>query len=130
VTDIEDSTRWDDLTLRPGDIVISARSKHGTTWIQMICALLIFQDAQLPSPLWQLSPWYDWRHLPAADVRAQLDGQRHRRFIKTHTPGRRASPATGRDLSGGRSAPARRSCAGCIGRSRFSHDPNGPERAG
>ena len=86
VTDIEDSTRWDDLTLRPGDIVISARSKHGTTWIQMICALLIFQDPQLPAPLWQLSPWYDWRHLPAADVRAQLDGQQHRRFIKTHTP--------------------------------------------
>jgi aryl sulfotransferase len=54
----EDSARWLGFPFRDGDIVISARSKTGTTWVQMICALLIFQAPQLPD----------------------------RRFIKTHTP--------------------------------------------
>ena len=40
----EDSARWDGFPFRAGDIVISTRSKSGTTWMQMICALLVFQD--------------------------------------------------------------------------------------
>jgi aryl sulfotransferase len=36
----EDSGRWDGFPFRDGDIVISTRSKTGTTWVQMICALL------------------------------------------------------------------------------------------
>jgi len=82
----EDSFRWIDLPLRKGDIVISARSKTGTTWIQMICALLIFQTPELPDSLTNLSPWLDWLITSRADVYAQLAGQAHRRFIKTHTP--------------------------------------------
>ena len=50
----EDSARWLDFPFRVGDIVISSRSKTGTTWVQMICALLIFQTPQLPAPLAQL----------------------------------------------------------------------------
>ncbi len=82
----EDSARWTDFPFRPGDIVISTRSKTGTTWVQMICALLIFQTPDLPAGLGQLSPWLD--HLIASrdDVVAKLEAQRHRRFIKTHTP--------------------------------------------
>jgi len=82
----EDSARWDGFVFRPGDIVISTRSKSGTTWAQMICALLVFQTAELPAPLSSLSPWLDWLIVPRADVIARLDAQRHRRFIKTHTP--------------------------------------------
>jgi hypothetical protein len=82
----EDSARWDGFAFRAGDIVISTRSKHGTTWAQMICALLVFQDPALPAPLPVLSPWFDWLLLPRAEVVAQLEGQTHRRFIKTHTP--------------------------------------------
>jgi hypothetical protein len=52
----------------------------------MICALLIFQSPQLPAPLWRLSPWLDPPDVPAEQVAAELAGQRHRRFIKTHTP--------------------------------------------
>ena len=82
----EDSARWLGFPFRDGDIVISSRSKTGTTWVQMICALLIFQTPQLPAPLAQLSPWLD--HLIAApeQVYARLAAQDHRRFIKTHTP--------------------------------------------
>lgn len=82
----EDSARWLGFEFRPGDIVISTRSKSGTTWLQMICALLIFQRPSLPAPLAELSPWLDWLVLPRDDVLARLTGQAHRRFIKTHTP--------------------------------------------
>ena len=47
----EDSGRWTDFPFRDGDIVISTRSKSGTTWVQMICALLIFQTTELPAEL-------------------------------------------------------------------------------
>ena len=82
----EDSGRWLGFRFRPGDIVISTRRKSGTTWMQMICALLIFQTPDLPDPLWQLSPWMDSQIMPHDLVYAQLAEQRHRRFIKTHTP--------------------------------------------
>jgi aryl sulfotransferase len=82
----EDSSRWIDFPFREGDIVISARSKTGTTWVQMICALLVFQTRELPDSLSNLSPWLDWLITPRADVYAQLASQDHRRFIKTHTP--------------------------------------------
>jgi aryl sulfotransferase len=85
-TSLEDSARWDDLDLRSDDIVISAPSKSGTTWTQMICALLIFQTPDLPAPLTTLSPWLDMKIRPLNEVLAQLDRQQHRRFIKTHTP--------------------------------------------
>jgi len=81
-----DSARWAGFGFRPGDIVISTRSRSGTTWMQMICALLIFQTPAFPAPLSELSPWLDWLTIPRADVYATLSAQRHRRFIKTHTP--------------------------------------------
>ena len=52
----EDSGRWLDFEYRDGDIVISTCSKSGTTWVQMICALLVFQTPELPAPLGELSP--------------------------------------------------------------------------
>src|SRR5580693_4148989 len=82
----EDSARWLGFPFRDGDIVISTRSKTGTMWVQMICALLIFQTPALPAPLAQLSPWLDHLIVPRDEVYAQLAAQEHRRFIKTHTP--------------------------------------------
>ncbi|HEX6447029.1 MAG TPA: sulfotransferase domain-containing protein [Streptosporangiales bacterium] len=82
----EDSGRWADFPFRDGDIVISTRSKSGTTWLQMICALLIFRTPDLPAPLGELSPWLDHMVTPLEDVIGRLVAQRHRRFIKTHTP--------------------------------------------
>jgi hypothetical protein len=82
----ENSTRWLGFPFRDDDIVISTRSKTGTTWVQMICALLIFQQPRLPAPIAQLSPWLDHLIAPREQVFAQLAAQEHRRFIKTHTP--------------------------------------------
>ncbi len=82
----EDSARWLGFPFRDGDIVISTRSKTGTTWVQAICALLIFQALELPAPLAELSPWLDHLIVPRDEVYARLAAQQHRRVIKTHTP--------------------------------------------
>lgn len=83
---IFDSSRWEGFELRPGDIIISTPAKCGTTWTQMIVALLIFQTPELPAPLSTLSPWLDMRTRARRDVVADFEAQRHRRFIKSHTP--------------------------------------------
>jgi hypothetical protein len=83
---IFDSGRWEGFRYRDDDIVISTPPKCGTTWMQMMCALLIFQNPVLPCPLTELSPWLDIQTEPLVDVVAALDAQDHRRFIKTHTP--------------------------------------------
>jgi hypothetical protein len=86
VSDDDDSGRWEGFSFRDGDIVISTRSKSGTTWMQMICALLVFRTPSFPAPLDTLSPWVDHTVEPVADVFARLAAQSHRRFVKTHTP--------------------------------------------
>ena len=78
----EDSARWLGFPFRDGDIVISSRSKTGTTWVQMICALLIFRTPQLPAPLAQLSPWLDHLIVPPEQVYARLTAQHHRRLSR------------------------------------------------
>lgn len=83
---IFDSGRWSEIELRPGDIVITTPPKCGTTWTQMLCALLVFDGPDLPAPLEQLSPWVDMLNRPVGEVRATLDAQQHRRIIKSHTP--------------------------------------------
>jgi len=83
---IMDSGRWDEITLREGDVVISTPPKSGTTWTGMICALLILQTTELPQSLADLSPWVDMLVPSRAEMRAVYDSQSHRRFFKTHTP--------------------------------------------
>jgi len=83
---IFDRGRWEGFALRPDDIVISTPPKCGTTWTQMMIALLVFQTPDLPAPLAHLSPWLDMRTRARREVVADLEAQQHRRFIKTHTP--------------------------------------------
>jgi hypothetical protein len=54
-----DSGRWDRFEFRPGDIVISSPPRSGTTWTQMLCALLVFGGPDFPAPLERVSPWLD-----------------------------------------------------------------------
>jgi aryl sulfotransferase len=83
---VADSGRWDGFAFRPGDVVISTPPKSGTTWTQMLCALLIFDGPAFPAPLDEVSPWLDMYTRPLTEVMAALAAQTHRRFIKTHTP--------------------------------------------
>jgi aryl sulfotransferase len=81
-----DSARWEGFEFRSGDIVISTPPKAGTTWTQMLCGLLIFGGPEFPAALDVISPWIDQPSRAIADVRDDLARQRHRRFVKTHTP--------------------------------------------
>ena len=83
---IADSARWDGVAFRPGDVVISTPPKSGTTWTQMLCALLIFDGPDFPAALGEVSPWLDSCIRPLAEVTATYAAQTHRRFMKTHTP--------------------------------------------
>ena len=83
---ISDSSRWEGFAFRSGDIVICTPAKCGTTWMQMICALLVFQSTTFDTSLDLISPWLDMLTRDRDDVFADLEAQTHRRFIKTHTP--------------------------------------------
>ena len=85
-SDDEDSARWARFPFRTGDVVLSSRSKHGTTWTQMVLALLVHRTPDLPAPLAELSPWLDHTVTPLDEVLARLAAQPHRRIVKTHTP--------------------------------------------
>jgi len=77
---------WAEFPRQSGDIVISALPKSGTTWVQMICALLVFQTPRLPASLPKLSPYLEELcEISRAAAYAQLAAQKHRRFIKTHS---------------------------------------------
>lgn len=94
-TGLPEEERWAELAFRGDDIVISTPMKSGTTWAQMICAILVFQTPELPRPLPVLSPWVDDLRVPQDDMFADLAAQRHRRFLKTHTPLEHLSGADG-----------------------------------
>ena len=85
-TPMTDSARWEGFAFRPGDIVISTPPKCGTTWMQMMCALLIFGGPDLPGRMAEVSPWMEMQTESREAVFARLAAQDHRRFIKSHTP--------------------------------------------
>ena len=84
-TAVADSVRWDSYRPRLGDIIVATAPKCGTTWTQMLCALLV-HGRELPAPLTRLSPWLDRLSTPIEALVADLDAQPWRRIIKTHTP--------------------------------------------
>ncbi len=81
-----DSARWERFTLRPGDVVISTPSKSGTTWMQTIVGMLLYDTTDLGVPISELSPWLDMKLRTDEEVFRLLDDQTGRRLIKTHTP--------------------------------------------
>lgn len=80
------AARWDAYRPRPGDIIISAPAKSGMTWTQAICAMLIFGRADIDVEPAKISPWFDSKFEPLAQMLQKLDAQTHRRYLKTHTP--------------------------------------------
>jgi len=82
---VADSARWEGFEFRDGDIVISTPPKSGTTWTQMLVALLVFGSSDFPRPLSEISLWVDMQLAAKDDVFARLEQQTHRRFIKSHT---------------------------------------------
>jgi hypothetical protein len=81
-----DSTRWEKWRPRGGDIIVCTPPKTGTTWTQMICALLVHQTPELPLPLTRLSRWLERHSEPIDGIVAEYEAQDFRRIVKTHTP--------------------------------------------
>ena len=81
-----DNYRWDGFEFRPDDVLICTPPKAGTTWMQTLCALLLFQTPDLPCTIDEFSPWVDMQTRTRDAVFEHLGSQQHRRFIKTHTP--------------------------------------------
>ena len=79
-----DSTRWDRFETRPGDILITTAYKSGTTWMQTIVAHLLFQGAEIPGAIMDISPWIDMRGRDFDEIVKLTSAQTHRRFLKTH----------------------------------------------
>ena len=81
-----DSRRWADYAPRRDDVVIATYPKCGTTWMQRIVGLLVFQDPA-PARIMDVSPWIDCRFVePVEAALARIEAQQHRRFLKTHLP--------------------------------------------
>ena len=78
-----DSRRWAHYVPRADDIVIATSAKCGTTWMQQIVSLLVFQSPE-PREIRNESPWIDFRIPPIEAVIASIEAQTHRRFLKTH----------------------------------------------
>ena len=86
VNNAVDTNRWDRVPPRRGDIIVAVDSKMGTTWTQMLCALLV-HGPQLPRPLAEMSPWLDGGAWNSNDDAVEVfNAQPFRRVIKTHTP--------------------------------------------
>lgn len=90
---VSDNARWERVSLRPDDVIITAPSKSGTTWMQTMVAMLILGRVEPPEPIGSLSPWVDMATPPEDEVLGRLTAQRHRRFVKSHRPFDRLSVA-------------------------------------
>ncbi|MFH0788545.1 MAG: sulfotransferase domain-containing protein [Pseudomonadota bacterium] len=80
-----DSRIWKEFEFRQDDIVAGSYHKAGTTVTQQIISQLIFNGKE-DVPIWQVSPWLEFRLAPKEQTLAILKAQTHRRFIKTHLP--------------------------------------------
>lgn len=80
-----DSTRWNEFRFRDDDIIIDTWAKTGTTWMQQIVAQLVLGPST-PLLAAGASPWLDMRIMPWEPMKAALEAQTHRRFIKSHLP--------------------------------------------
>jgi aryl sulfotransferase len=81
-----DTDRWDSFTHRDDDIFICTPEKCGTTWLQTMVAMMILRTPELNPPATVISPWLDAGLMPLEMMLPMLEGQEHRRFMKTHTP--------------------------------------------
>ncbi len=82
----EDNGRWEGFTFRSGDVIINAPAKSGTTWTQLLVALLVFDGPDFPEPIGRMSPCMELPIGSVQELHAILERQTHRRFIKSHTP--------------------------------------------
>ena len=81
-----DSTRSEKFSPRKDDIFIVGSFRTGTTWIQNVVRHLVLRDSNEMLPLGLYSPTLELRLQSIEHVIDALEGQKHRRCVKTHLP--------------------------------------------
>ncbi len=85
-SDTSRSEIWARFTPRHDDVFVCTPPKSGTTWMQSLCGMLIFRDAEVNPGIGTISRWLDSAFNEEAELMPALESQTHRRYIKTHTP--------------------------------------------
>lgn len=80
-----DSNRWNSISLRNDDVIISTYPKSGTTREQMTILQLIHKGVEGLN-ITELSPYVELCIEPIAEVCKRLGSQNYRRVIKGHLP--------------------------------------------
>ena len=83
---ITNTNRWVNFQYRPDDIFICTPPKCGTTWTHAIVAMLVFGKVDHGQKPGVISPWVDADFAPIDEYLQMVEGQDHRRFLKTHSP--------------------------------------------
>ena len=83
-----DSTRWEVVEQRAGDIIVTTSYKSGTTWTQQILNWLLNGHLDPLPDLHQAMPWVDARFqgVDKATLAAHVAGLTGRRSLKSHLP--------------------------------------------
>ena len=83
---LTDNRRWDQVDIRPDDVIVVTPPKSGTTWMQTIVALLFSGDPEVETELTMKMPWVDIRFREISEVAERLAAMTQRRCMKSHTP--------------------------------------------
>lgn len=81
----QDSSQWDVIALREGDVVAANWAKAGITWLQQI-VLQLLHDGREDVAVNQTVVWPDWWSIPKDGLKAWAESLPGRRVFKTHLP--------------------------------------------
>ncbi|HXZ68910.1 MAG TPA: sulfotransferase domain-containing protein [Alphaproteobacteria bacterium] len=81
----QDSTNWDFVEFREGDIVAANWAKAGITWLQQILLQLI-HGGDPAVKVRDSGIWLDWWTIPKSDIPKWTSAIPGRRVFKTHLP--------------------------------------------
>jgi aryl sulfotransferase len=81
----QDSTNWDLIAPREGDIVAANWAKAGITWLQQIIVQLV-TDGSEDASLLERVIWPDWWSIPKDSIGSYVEAAPSPRIFKTHLP--------------------------------------------
>ena len=81
----QDSTNWDEVEFRQGDVVAANWAKAGITWLQQILLQLIHEGSDKVT-VRESGIWLDWWTIDKKQIPGWISGLPGRRVFKTHLP--------------------------------------------